>query len=81
MLNSYCGGYYYPPFEMKFENLKELNIFQFNNRNFNVISKFKFPNLEFVCIENYKNHVLPMSFYHQIENIKTLKCKYFDWFN
>ena len=51
MFNAYCG-YYYSPFWMKFENLKKLNIFQFNNHDFNVISKFKFPNLEFVYIEN-----------------------------
>ena len=52
MLNAYYGDCYYPPFEMKFEYLKKLNIFKLNNLDFNVISKFKFPNLEFVYIEN-----------------------------
>lgn len=44
---------YWPKYQMVFENLKKLNIKNFNRQDFDGISKMQFPNLETVLIKHF----------------------------
>lgn len=58
--------------EMTFVNVTKLNIQGFHDFQFDLISKFKFPKLESVLIEQHDD--IPISFIYQIKNIKSLNC-------
>ena len=71
------GGNHHNSIEKTFENLTKLNITHFFDKNFDSISKFKFPKLESVSI-NYSADI-PSSFIRQIKSIKSLYyyCGYY----
>lgn len=60
--------------EKIFVNLTKLNIDSFDKKDFDLISEFKFPNLESVSIINYE-YEIPQSFIQQIKHIKFLNIK------
>ena len=65
--------------EMIFPNLTKLNINDFTDENFDLISKYKFPKLESVSLKGIPN-AIPLSFINQIQNIKSLQYEHgFDW--
>ena len=55
---------------MTFVNVTKLNIEGFHDFQFDLISKFKFPKLESVVIQQHDD--IPTSFINQIKNIKSL---------
>ena len=62
-----------------FANLKKLNIVNFSDSNYDSISKFQFPKLEFANIINEFYYNIPTSFIDQIKHIKSLEydcCDY-----
>lgn len=58
--------------EMTFPNVTKLNISGFKELGFDLMSKFKFPKLESVKLNNIDDINIPTSFFHQIKHIKSL---------
>lgn len=66
--------------EKTFKNLEKLTIFSFRNEDYDSISKFKFPKLESVSIKCITNDDVPLSFIHQIQNIKSFSYVEYEYY-
>ena len=61
-----------PKIELEFANLVKLNLNNFDNSNYDSISKFKFPKLKSVSI-NSSSTFIPSQFIQQIKHINSFK--------